>query len=181
LASVAAAEAAGTLVETFIEAAAASGATVRRTAGAEASRVAIREILVEHAASGALARADDPRFAALDDWPGGAHTGAARPDDVAAVTRAVAGIAETGSVVLLSAPETPTSLNFLPEVHIVTVAAASIRARLDDALAALRGLNHQPRAVNLITGPSRTGDIELTLQIGVHGPRAVFILVEDDD
>lgn len=178
LAHVAAAEKVGALVETFCAAAAASGATVLRTAGAAASVAEIRKILAEHAPTGPVVRAALPRFAVLD---GCAHTGAARPEDAAGVTRAAAGIAETGSVVLLSDPETPTSLNFLPPVHIVTLSAAAIHAGLDDALAALRDLNRRPRTVNLITGPSRTGDIELTLQVGVHGPRAIFILVEDDD
>ncbi|WP_337996402.1 LutC/YkgG family protein [Oleispirillum naphthae] len=181
LAHVAAAAKAGTLAETFCAAASASGATVLRTAGAAASEAAIRKILAEHAPAGPVVRADLPRFAGLDDRPGGAHAGAAQPEDAAGVTRAAAGIAETGSVVLASDPETPTSLNFLPAIHIVTLSAAAIHAGLDDALAALRGPGRRPRTVNLITGPSRTGDIELTLQVGVHGPRAIFILVEDDD
>ena len=96
-----------------------------------------------------------------------------------AAARAAAANAETGTLVMVATPKTPVSLNFLPETHIVVVDAAAICPAYEDVWPLLRGLNPPPRAVNLITGPSRTDNIELTLQIGVHGPRALHIVIRD--
>ena len=103
-----------------------------------------------------------------------------------AVTAAFAGIAETGTLMTLSGPAHPATLNFLPEHHIVALRASQVVAAYEDAWTRLRqargrdGSLDLPRAVNLITGPSRTGDIELTIQLGAHGPRALHILLIDD-
>ncbi|MBN2752693.1 MAG: LUD domain-containing protein [Rhodospirillaceae bacterium] len=169
------------LAEIFCDAVQASGAVALRVADDAAVIAAIRGLFVKYGLCGPVVRSDDPGFLPLDDLSEGVHIGAARPEDRVGIVRAYSGIAETGSVVLVSAPETPTTANFLPETHIVVVSARAIHVALDDALAALRVLPVQPRTVNLITGPSRTGDIELTLQVGVHGPRAVFVVVKDDD
>ena len=103
---------------------------------------------------------------------------AARGSDQLSVTGAFAGIAETGSVMLLSGPESPTTLNFLPEDHIVVLRESRIVPHLEDAWALLRAERElMPRTVNVISGPSKTGDIELVIQEGAHGPRRFHVIV----
>ena len=103
---------------------------------------------------------------------------AARGSDQLSVTGAFAGIAETGSVMLLSGPESPTTLNFLPEDHIVVLRESRIVAHLEDAWALLRvERESMPRTVNLICGPSKTGDVELVILEGAHGPRRFRVVV----
>lgn len=166
----------GDLADRFAAAANAAGALALRAADPAA---AIRALIRDHRIDGPAVRADLPEFAELDDLPG-IHVGAADPGDRLGIGHAIAAIAETGTLVLAASPQTPVSLNFLPETHIVTVDAAAIRATPEDVWPLLRTLSPPPRAINLITGPSRTGDIELTLQIGVHGPKRLFVVVVGD-
>ena len=103
---------------------------------------------------------------------------AARGSDRIGVTGAFAGIAETGSVMLLSGPESPTTLNFLPEDHIVVLRESRIVPHPEDAWALLREKRgSMPRTVNLICGPSKTGDVELVILEGAHGPRRFHVVV----
>ena len=103
---------------------------------------------------------------------------AARGSDQLSVTGAFAGIAETGSVILLSGPESPTTLNFLPEDHIVVLRESRIVPHPEDAWALLREeRGTMPRTVNVICGPSKTGDIELKILEGAHGPRRFHVIV----
>ena len=77
-----------------------------------------------------------------------------------------------------SGPQTPTTLNFLPDREIVVLEARNIVPHLEDAWTRLRQSDaFPPRALNLITGPSRTADIEQTIQVGAHGPRSLMILI----
>ena len=106
---------------------------------------------------------------------------AARGSDQLSVTGAFAGIAETGSVMLLSGPESPTTLNFLPEDHIVVLRESRIVPHPEDAWALLREeRDAMPRTVNLICGPSKTGDVELVITEGAHGPRRFHVVVVQD-
>ena len=103
---------------------------------------------------------------------------AAEPEDRVSVTRAYAGIAETGTLVFVSDRSTPTTLNFMPETHVAVLTRDRLVAHLEDVWARLRGEHaNLPRTVNFITGPSRTGDIELQLELGAHGPRRVHVLL----
>lgn len=123
----------------------------------------------------------DPRLAPLQDH--GLLTvrrGVALPQDLIGVVTAVGGVAETGSLVLTSGPEAPTSLNFLPDIHIICVQAADVAGGFETVWARLRAQDSMPRTVNLITGPSRTGDIEQTILMGAHGPRQVHVIVVND-
>jgi L-lactate dehydrogenase complex protein LldG len=106
-------------------------------------------------------------------------TGAPDPASLAAVTRAFAGIAETGTLALASGPDNPTSLNFLPDNHIVVIDAKDVAGDLETVWQRLRDMygDAMPRAVNLITGPSRTADIEQTLILGAHGPRRLHVIL----
>jgi len=110
--------------------------------------------------------------------------GRAEPDDRVSLVRAFAGIAETGTVMLISGPDSPTTLNFLPETHVVALQISCIVGSYEDAWARLRdhaGGAGWPRTVNLITGPSRTADIGHTLYKGAHGPRRLHILLIEED
>ncbi len=80
---------------------------------------------------------------------------------------------------LHSGPQTPTTLNFLPENHVVVVRASQVVGAYEEVWDRLRAANPAalPRTVNMITGPSRTGDIELRLELGAHGPRRLHIVL----
>ena len=111
------------------------------------------------------------------------RSGRAEPDDQVSVTGAFAGIAETGTLMLLSGTAGPTTLNFLPDNHIVVLKASDVVGPYEAAWNRLRardGKSAMPRTVNFITGPSRTADIEQTIQLGAHGPRRLHILVIED-
>lgn len=107
-------------------------------------------------------------------------SGASDGSDLAAVSHARAGVAESGTLVLTSGPDNPVTLNFLPEYHIVAVKAEDIGASLEDAFSGVAetyGKGEMPRTVNFVTGPSRSGDIEQKIIMGAHGPRALHIVV----
>ncbi len=100
--------------------------------------------------------------------------------DEVTVSHAAAGIAETGTLALTSGRDNPTTLNLLPEHHIVVVDADDICGDMETMLDRVRdsyGKGKMPRTLNFVTGPSRSGDIEQTLLMGAHGPRAVHIIV----
>ncbi len=81
---------------------------------------------------------------------------------------------------LLSGPDHPSTLNFLPDTHIVVLASGRIVGTYEDGFALMRARGAMPRTLNFVTGPSRTADIEQTIQLGAHGPRRLHILVVDD-
>ncbi len=97
------------------------------------------------------------------------------PDIKIGLTGCAAGIANTGTVVLLDEGETLTA-SLLPETHLVVLRARQLVADLPEALAATRNASNAA----LVTGPSRTADIEMTLTIGVHGPKEIIVFLVDD-
>ncbi len=110
-------------------------------------------------------------------------TGKADDHDPVSLTGSFAGVAETGTLVLLSGPASPTTLNFLPDFHIALLFVDRIVGSYEDAWARLRARNGagvMPRVINWITGPSRTADIEQTLLLGAHGPRRLHIILVDE-
>jgi L-lactate dehydrogenase complex protein LldG len=117
------------------------------------------------------------------DWAGaGISTtaGPARGDDMVGITGAFCAIAETGTLMTLSGVERPPSVSLVPETHIAVLPAQRVVRTMEDAWALLRQerpQNTMPRAVNFISGPSRTADIEQTLVLGAHGPYRVHILL----
>ncbi|WP_237152304.1 LutC/YkgG family protein [Oryzibacter oryziterrae] len=101
-------------------------------------------------------------------------------DDLVCVSYADAGVAETGTAILTSGPHNPTTLNFLPDHHLIVVHAGTIAGDYETVWAQLRdrfGVGVLPRTVNMITGPSRSADIEQTLLLGAHGPRSLHLIV----
>jgi L-lactate dehydrogenase complex protein LldG len=118
----------------------------------------------------------DPYLAALP-WQGLELGGG---EATAALSRAFGAVAESGTLVLVSGEDNPTSLNFLPHTHIVVVAADDIVGDYEAIWQRLRGAygrRAMPRSVNLITGPSRSADIGRTMQLGAHGPRELHVII----
>jgi len=158
-------------------------ATVRRLAGPHEVPAAVAEHLRRHNLPQVVRTGADPRLAALA-WGSEPQlerlVGPSDGSDAVALSQAFAAVAETGTLALLSGPENPTTLNFLPDTHIVVLAAADIVGDYETVWRRLRtvyGNGKLPRTVNFITGPSRSADIEQTIILGAHGPRALHILV----
>lgn len=160
-------------------------ADVARVAGLDAVPGAIAAYLGENGLPTALKVTPD---AAIGDVPWAQQAalsvefGATDGSDPVGVTGAYLGVAETGTVVLLSGETRPNSLNYLPDTHVVVIRADQIIGAYEEVWAQLRrdggGL---PRIVNWITGPSRSADIEQTLMLGAHGPRNLFIVIVGAD
>ena len=171
----------GDLVERFRNQAEAMQASTDRVASEAEVPAAVAAYLARNGlpARGCVA----PQLAALD-WAGARlalRSGAASPGDPVGVTGAYAAIAETGTLVLLSGPDTPASASLLPETHVAVVRADRIVAHMEDAWALLRSERGElPRAVNLVSGPSRTADIDQQIVFGAHGPYRVHIIVVGD-
>jgi L-lactate dehydrogenase complex protein LldG len=103
--------------------------------------------------------------------------------DLNSVSHALGGVAETGTLIMTSGPENPSTLNFLPDNHIVVLSAKDIVGDYEtmwDKVRAAYGRGQMPRTVNMITGPSRSADIEQTLLLGAHGPRRLHIVIVKD-
>jgi L-lactate dehydrogenase complex protein LldG len=93
------------------------------------------------------------------------------------VTKAVCGLADTGSILIAGGEGNPLQASLLPEVHIAVLCTSDILPSLSNALTL--PIVRASRSVVFITGPSRTGDIEMSLTIGVHGPSQVFVFLVD--
>jgi len=94
-----------------------------------------------------------------------------------ALSAADYGIAETGTLVFFSGSHSPSSWHFRPEREFVLLQLARILPRFEDVIALLAAERRMPATLNLVTGPSRTADIEQTIELGAHGPREVHILI----
>jgi L-lactate dehydrogenase complex protein LldG len=164
----------------------AAAGTLDRVADPAEIPAAVTAFLRRHNLAPAIRRGDDPLLSSVPWELAGTleiRHGASDGSDVAAVSHAFAAVAETGTLVLTSGADNPTTLNFLPDVHIVVVGASDVASDFESALTRLRGrfgAGVMPRAVNLITGPSRSADIEQTLILGAHGPRKLHVIVVGD-
>src|SRR4029077_20239079 len=130
-----------------------------------------------------IRRGGDPRLAAM---PWDAHrtlevsTGASDGHPLASVSRALGRLRETGTLIMTSGPDNPPTLNFLPDTHIVVIDGKDIAGDYETVWQRLRdayGVDALPRAINMITGPSRSADIAQILILGAHGPRRLHVLV----
>jgi len=175
----------------FIEMAREVAATVDRIAGMDAVPGAVADYLAQHNLPSELVATPDPALEAIPwhERPTLAiRKGIVEPSDGVGITACFAGIAETGTLMLLSGPESPTRNNFLPDTHIVVLRADQVIPTYEEGWMRLRTMKTlqtghftMPRTVNFITGPSRTADIELKIELGAHGPRRLHILVVDDE
>lgn len=102
----------------------------------------------------------------------------ARATDLVGITGSFCAIAETGTLMMLSGPQTPSATSLLPETHVAIVEKSRIVQGMEEAWQLVRVERGElPRAVNFISGPSRTADIEQTVTIGAHGPYRVHIVL----
>lgn len=164
-------------VERFITRFESRSGTVARVASLLEVPAAVEAYRQQH---GLAPRAAIARPLAGLPWPAGFihHPGPAGKDEVLSVTACLAAIAEMGSLMLASGPDSPTTLNFVPDHHLIVLHEAQIVRHFEDAWAILRACpDGLPRATNIVSGPSRTGDIELTIQLGAHGPRSVHVVL----
>jgi L-lactate dehydrogenase complex protein LldG len=176
----------GTPVERFIARATDMESTVERIADRRDIPAAVARYLDALVLPPALAAAKAhrgvcwPEFADLD-WAGADLGIENRPTvgaDRLGITGAFCAIAETGTLVVLSGADTPTATALLVDTHVAVVRADRIVVGMEEAFALVRAERAQPpRSINLISGPSRTGDIEQTIVLGAHGPFRVHILV----
>ena len=170
-------------VDLFVAMAEEVQATVTRVSSPGAVPEEVARYLVAENLPAELVLAPDP---SLDDLPWDERPllrirrGRAEAGDAVSLTPCFAAIAETGTLMLISGAATPTTLNFLPDTHIVLVRADQVVAAYEDGWDRLRSAGAMPRAVNFITGPSRTGDIEQRIELGAHGPRRLHIILIDD-
>lgn len=95
----------------------------------------------------------------------------------AAVTFASYAIAETGTIAYAASRQNPASWHFRPVLEIAIVRPGAVVAEFEDVLRDLRGKGGLPPTLNLVSGPSRTGDIEQTMELGAHGPKNLAVLV----
>lgn len=110
------------------------------------------------------------------------------PSDQAGISASFAAIAETGTLMMLSGADSPSTLNFLPDTHIVVLPARRVVGPMEEAWRRLREARgdlanaaNMPRTVNFITGPSRTADIEQKIEMGAHGPRRQHVILVEDE
>lgn len=163
----------------FIDKLASVSARVTRVAALDEVAEVVAAILTRFELGDALVVAPD---AALDTIPWSnrlrVERRAAARDDRLTVTGAYAAVAETGSLVLLSGPQSPTTLNFLPDDHVIVVHESQIVPHIEDLWTRMRSDKRaMPRTVNFITGPSKTADVEQTIQEGAHGPRRLHVIL----
>jgi L-lactate dehydrogenase complex protein LldG len=157
--------------------------TVAEVADAGEVPAAVAAFLRAHNLPSSVRRGTDPRLETMPWSREGAlevKTGRSDGSDLVAVSHAFGAAAETGTLMLLSGADNPTTLNFLPDTHIVIVQAKDIAGDYETLWGRLRegyGAGTMPRAVNWITGPSRSADIEQTLILGAHGPRRLHVIV----
>ncbi len=169
---------AGDLVARFREKSALLSSTIEEVATLQEAPQAIARYLASHALPHQAVCW--PGLAGLPWHPAGiaAEARAARGSDMVGITGCFCAVAETGTLMLCSSPATPAASSLLPETHIALVPAARIVAGMEEAWNLARTeLGEMPRAVNFISGPSRTGDIEQTIVLGAHGPYRVHIVI----
>jgi L-lactate dehydrogenase complex protein LldG len=183
------------LVDTFCARLGLTGGHAHRC-GADEAASRVLELLTEHHATAVLAwdELPVPGLTGLlqesgvemlpSSLPGGRDERAAHIGGylglAAGLTGADAGLAESGSVVLSHGPGRPRLASLAPEVHIALLPASRMVRSLAHLLAADPGLVTQTANLVVITGPSRTADIEQRLTIGVHGPRHIHVIVIED-
>jgi len=164
--------------------------TVARVDGPDAVPGAVADYLAQQNLPARMVMTPDPQ---LDDIPWDEHKlleirrGRAEDSDAVGVTACFAGIAETGTLMLISGAASPTRNNFLPDTHIVVMRGDQVVPTYEEGWTRLRAQQRQsggawelPRTVNFITGPSRTGDIEQRIELGAHGPRRLHIVLIED-
>jgi L-lactate dehydrogenase complex protein LldG len=155
--------------------------TVVRVADSAEIPGAVADYLAEQNLPGEVVMAPHPELRAID-WSARPlltiREGRAEGSDMVSVQHGFAAIAETGTLMLPSAGERPTTLNILTDTEIVVLHASRVVGAYEEAWDLLRAeIGAMPRNVMLVTGPSRSADIEQTLELGAHGPRRLHVVL----
>lgn len=167
-------------IDQFATMAMGADATVSRIASLDDLPRALAEELRNRNLPAVVRTGADPVFER--DWGAVEHTvGKGRLSEPVTLSRAELGVAETGTLVLLSGPENPVTLTFLGETHFAVLDAGDIEAGFEEMWAEWRRRGRDSRTVNLVTGPSRSADIGQTLQLGAHGPVALHIFMVNEN
>lgn len=170
------------VADLFLQKAEAQNNTVMRVGSAEAALDEVRNFLRQNNLPARVTispsdRLDDLKFDQASDLE--VRRGAAIKEDVTSVTPVHCAVAETGTMVTMSGPDTPSTLNFVPENHVVIVRESELVTAYEDAWDKMREYDNGniPRTVNWLSGPSRSGDIAMTMYMGAHGPRRQHIIL----
>jgi L-lactate dehydrogenase complex protein LldG len=170
-------------IEAFIGMAEAADATTARVERKDEVLAAVTAFLRSRDLPSDLVHGADPYIESLD-WHRhneiSVHQGPPVPEDRVSLAKAFAGVAETGTLVMLSGPENPITLNFLPFTEIVVIEAKDIAGDYESVWERLRseiGAGNMPRSVVWVTGPSRSADIGQKLLLGAHGPGNLHIVI----
>jgi L-lactate dehydrogenase complex protein LldG len=158
--------------------------TVVRVADADAVPGVVADYLAALNLPGSLVMAPHPELQAIP-WSArpllDIREGRAQATDAVSVQHGFAGIAETGTLMFPSAPERPVTLNLLADTAIVVLRASAVVGAYEEAWDRLRAeIGGMPRNVMLVTGPSRSADIEQALELGAHGPRRLHVVLVED-
>ncbi len=172
------------LINTFIKKAEAVQASVVRVTGLEGVPWEVSRYLRQRNLPAHVAVAPHDDLEAMN-WAAMTITAERRKpvdSDHCGVNRVFCAVAETGTLIMISGPDSPSTMNFLPETHIAVLKESDIVSAAEDVWDRLRASGHAsagslPRTVNMITGVSRTGDIEQIIQTGVHGPRHLHVVL----
>lgn len=171
----------GDTVERFLLKVQASGASVDRLRSLDEVADAVQSFLKEHDQRASVVVSDEPAIQGID-WPESLNVEcrAANESDQTSVSGAVVAVAESGSVVVKSGKAGANSLAILPDNHITVVMADQLVPHLEDVFAGYvddTQASSMPRALSFITGPSKTADVEQTLQHGAHGPKRKHVIL----
>lgn len=152
--------------------------TVDRVKSEDEAAQACVDFLAEHKLKGTVAIW--PALKHLD-WSVLQHEsrfGAPTGDDLIGISAVACAVAETGTLVFASKNDEPASTHLLPETHIAIVQEDQIVHTMEEAFERLRAEGRvMPRALNFVSGPSRTADIEQTIVLGAHGPYRVHLIL----
>ncbi len=171
----------GILVEQFIEKHEAVRGTTHVVQSYEQVPGAVQIFLAEHGLPPEILMSKSDYLERFD-WPQNwqiCHRKAQKSDAVS-VTGADCAIAETGTIFIVSSPKVSSTHLFLPENHIAIFDVGQVVRHLEDAFALLtESVIRRSRGIHMITGPSKTADVEQTIQYGAHGPRRVHAIIVD--
>ena len=174
--------AAGERLDRFRERAEAVGATVARVETLRGLPGAVAEYLAGRNLPARILASPDGIFdrAPWDERPAlEVRRGAHGERDLVGLSRAYAAVAETGSIAMAGGADNPHLSSFVPETQLVALPASRIVGGFEEVWRLARA-DGMPRTLTFVTGPSRTGDIGLKIELGAHGPRRLHLIVIDD-
>ncbi len=171
----------GTLIERFIDKHTAVNGTVQIVASLAQLPGTVKEFLDQYHLPCEMVMGNTDFLRSID-WPSdwAIERRSARKSDAVSVTDALCAIAETGTIVVANSPHVSSTHLYLPENHVVILDIGQLVRHLEDALqVTARSVSRHARGIHLITGPSKTADVEQTIQYGAHGPRRLHVIIVD--